>query len=311
MSRPGGDGVSEQDGDAASGPIGDGGAGTDIHGMDTPGGDGGAGTGPSGAVLAPLRARYASWLGLDRDQVLVDRDEDPAEIRALQVILRLERDRQPSWYRALELTAQGCAALCLDPRAEPGGEWYGALRDYCSGHIRKVTRRARAGQWDATADLPGITLTDGDTQLRTLLPGRVSEVDKRVSRLQVGGTDAPRQEPEPAAAPALGTLLITPAPGVPMTLGKAMAQAGHAGMIAAALLAGDQPAELARWYADGLPVAARPVDAGRWAELSGELRDPAAAWRQRRLLAVRDAGFTEIEPGTITVIAAIAPPDPR
>jgi peptidyl-tRNA hydrolase len=96
-----------------------------------------------------------------------------------------------------------------------------------------------------------------------------------------------------------------------MTLGKAMAQAGHAGMIAAALLAGDRPAELARWYADGLPVAARPVDAGRWAELSAELRDPAAAWRRRRLLAVRDAGFTEIEPGTITVIAAIAPPDPR
>ena len=29
-----------------------------------------------------------------------------------------------------------------------------------------------------------------------------------------------------------GTLVVTPAPDLPITLGKAMAQAGHAGMIA-------------------------------------------------------------------------------
>jgi peptidyl-tRNA hydrolase len=33
------------------------------------------------------------------------------------------------------------------------------------------------------------------------------------------------------------------------------------------------------------------------------LTDPALAWRDERLLAVRDAGFTEVDPGTITVIA--------
>jgi peptidyl-tRNA hydrolase len=34
------------------------------------------------------------------------------------------------------------------------------------------------------------------------------------------------------------------------------------------------------------------------------LADPAEGWRKHRLLAVRDAGFTEIATGTVTVIAA-------
>jgi peptidyl-tRNA hydrolase len=36
--------------------------------------------------------------------------------------------------------------------------------------------------------------------------------------------------------------------------------------------------------------------------------DQAAAWTENGLLAVRDAGFTEVAPGTITVIAR-APAD--
>ena len=40
-----------------------------------------------------------------------------------------------------------------------------------------------------------------------------------------------------------------------------------------------------------------------WPALSAAVRDAAAGWRDERLLAVRDAGFTEIAPGTVTVIA--------
>jgi peptidyl-tRNA hydrolase len=339
VSEPGGDGaagVNEPGGDGAAGVGEPGGHGSDWQSQDgtsAPGGDGAAGIDPSGAALAPLRARYADWLGLDREQVLADRDEDPERIRALQLVLRMERDRPPDFDRALELAARGCAALCLDPRSEPGGEWYAAVHDYCTGHIRKVTRRARAGHWDAVAELPGITLTDGDTQVRALLPGLLSELDKRVSRLQVGGTDVPRNRPagqdeprgqdervgpdkrgerdESAPPLATGALVLHPAPALPMTLGKSMAQAGHAGMIAAALLAGGDPAALGRWYRAGPPVAARPVGTERWQQLVGVVADPAAAWREHQLLAVRDAGFTEIEPGTVTMVAAIAPPRAR
>ena len=253
---------------------------------------------PTGAALAPLRARYASWLGLDTDQVLAD-------------LLARERDRSPSWHAALALAARGCAQLCLDPRAEPGGEWYDALHDYCTGHIRKVTRRARAGHSDAVAELPGLTLTDGDTQVRALLPGLVSELDKRVARLQVGGTDAPRDAeaaPRPADRPLLPPLRVWLNPSVTMTLGKAMAQTGHAGMIAAALLAETDPVALRRWTGRGLPTQARLLDPPTFERLRRVLADPATAWSEHGLLAVRDAGFTEIDPGTVTVIA-LAPVD--
>lgn len=281
--------------------------------------------------LAPLRERYAHWLGMDAEAVLSDREEAAADVRALQLVLRLERDRPPSWRRAVELAATATIDLCLDPRAtDPDGPWHEALVAYCSGHIRKVTRRARASAWQAVQDLPGVTLTDGDTQVRALVPGRIAEVDKRVSKLQVGGTDATydpppdRTAPEPASPdptspeqtssdrtssePVEGpTLQMWFPPTPPMTLGKAMAQAGHAAMLAAALLQGDPAtaAELTAWGAAGHPSRGERVDQRRWDEWAEQLNDPRAAWQQHRLVAVRDAGFTEIDPGTITVIARL------
>jgi peptidyl-tRNA hydrolase len=254
----------------------------------------------TGQVLAPLRARYAYWLGLDADEVVADREEAAGDIRALQLLLRMERDRPPSWHRALAMAATGSAAICLDPRAEPGGEWYEAVRDYCAGHIRKVTRRGRGAQWEATADLPGITMTDGDTQVRALLPGRVEDLDKRVSKLQVGGTDVESDDPP---GPSDGQVLQIWLPPEPvMTLGKAMAQTGHAGMIAAALLAGDQRG-LQAWIVAGLPSTVRRASGEEWGALTRAVAADGPAWKDDRLLAVRDAGFTEVAPGTVTAIA--------
>lgn len=258
-----------------------------------------------GAVLAPLRERYAQWLHLLPEAVVEAREEDPAEVRAIQLVLRLERPRPdvepPSLHTALALAATGCAALCLDERAAPGGEWHDAVADYCRGHIRKVTRRARGAQWEATADLPGLTLSDGATELRVLLPGRIAELDHRVGKLQVGGTDLPVDAPRPAVP---GALRITVPTDPPMTAGKQLAQTGHAGMIAAALLAGDDPAALERWRAAGCPTHVVRQGGDAWQQLLSLLDDPAEAWRSRRALAVRDAGFTEIPPGTVTAVAA-------
>lgn len=262
-----------------------------------------------GSVLAPLADRYAYWLGLDEAQVRRDRQEAAEDIRAMQLVLRMERADPPSWHRAVALAAGAAAAICLDPRSEPGGQWHDAVAAYVRGHIRKVTRRARGAHWAAVQDLPGVAVADGGTQVRALVPGPVAELDPRVSRLQVGGTDVPPDEPPngPAPGPADRTLLLWVPAGLPMTVGKAMAQAGHAGMIAAALLLRDGSAgreRLAAWRAAGYPARVRRVDDVQWGELAAPLRaDQAGAWTFRQLLAVRDAGFTEVEPGTVTVLA--------
>ncbi|BAK37232.1 hypothetical protein MLP_42180 [Microlunatus phosphovorus NM-1] len=257
-------------------------------------------------ALAPLRARYGYWLGLNAAEVEQNREEAAEDIRALQLLIRMERDRPPSWHRALELAASGAAAICLDPRAEPGGEWFDAVAAYCAGHIRKVTRRGRGAQWEATADIPGLTLTSADTQVRALVPGLVSQLDKRVSKLQVGGTDVDRDDPGPAPTEPDRVLRLLLPPSLSMTMGKAMAQTGHAGMIAAALMADGASDALSRWIAAGCPAHVDTLDQTSFAQYCALLADPASAWREHRLLAVRDAGFTEVDPGTITVIA-IAP----
>ncbi len=266
-----------------------------------------------GEALTPLRERYAHWLRLSESDVARDREEAAEDVRAMQIVLRLERADPPSWHRAVALAAAGAAAICLDPRSDPDGEWYPAVRDYCRGHIRKVTRRARAGHWAAAQDLPGRTLRDGGTEIRVLVPGLASELDGRISRLQVGGTDVPVDAPpepsrdpatDPASDPAEALRLWVPA-AIGMTVGKAMAQSGHAGMIMAALLAGEGEegrAALDRWRDAGYPVTVRRVDGTAWGEVSAGLADQAAAWQRHGVLAVRDAGFTEVAPGTITMI---------
>jgi peptidyl-tRNA hydrolase len=253
-------------------------------------------------LLAPLRARYASWLQLDRAEVVEDRHEEPDQVRAMQLILRLERDQPPSWHAALALAASGAARICLDPRVDSDPEWAEAIGSYVQGHIRKVTRRARGASWQATANLPGLTLSQGSTEVRVMRPGPVDELDKRIAKLQVGGTDAPIDEPsaEPSSA---GSLIVWVPPEPQMTLGKTMAQTGHAGMIAAALLAGDDSELLRSWLAAGCPVRVRRAEQQEWAELVAVAGNGEHGWRSGRLLAVRDAGFTEIDPGTITIIA--------
>jgi hypothetical protein len=74
-----------------------------------------------------------------------------------------------------------------------------------------------------------------------------------------------------------------------MTAGKAMAQVGHAAQLGYAAL---DPATAARWRAAGFPLAARTATPRRWADLLDE-----------DLPTVRDAGFTEVAPGTRTAVA--------
>lgn len=252
------------------------------------------------SVLDPLIARYASWLALPGEATADTSDEDPENVILMPMVLRIERREPPNRTALLEAAAAAAIAVCLDERCKPGGEWHDAMHTWISGRIRKVARRARGAHWAAVQSLPGRTVRVGNAEVQALLPMRVADMPKELSRLQISGSELDADEPGPPE-PDAPTLWLNP--DVPMSVGKSAAQVGHATMLLASLLHGaGLDLELERWAADGFRCSVRQADADTWERLHPR-DDPAAAWRQARVAMVRDAGFTEVDPGTVTVLA--------
>ncbi len=243
-------------------------------------------------LLAPLAARYVHWLRLPEEMTSDTSDEDPALVRAMPMVLRIERAEPPSRTALLEAAAASALAVCLDERAAPGGEWHPDVSTWVAGRIRKVSRRARGAHWAAVQELPGVTVTVDGASVRSLVPGLVTELPREVSRLQISGTELPADSP---GVPAPGLPMVWLNPGVELTVGKAAAQVGHATMILAAAL---PPEALDSWRANGLRTAVRTASPGQWSELMA-----AGSGADRSTVLVRDAGFTEVTPGTVTCAA--------
>lgn len=123
-----------------------------------------------------------------------------------------------------------------------------------------------------------------------LVPGAVGEIDPRIKRLQIGGTELEADEPNSITS-GYPTLWIDSELG--MTVGKAAAQVGHASM----LLAGAMPVQQAyAWAARGFRCNVAEAGPEHWVQLQRRVAEGSAT-------AVRDAGFTEVAPGSMTVIA--------
>ncbi|MCX5582139.1 aminoacyl-tRNA hydrolase [Streptomyces erythrochromogenes] len=219
-----------------------------------------------------------------REHVL--RDEAPQFV--LPLVVRIEKAEPPARTDALETAARAVLVLLSDERAHGEGEWAQAVRDWQDARIRKVVRRARGAEWRKAETLPGITVRGDAAQVRVFPPVPLDGWPKELAKLQVSGTDLDDPRPVPAAdGPALPVLWLNPA--LEMSAGKAMAQAGHAAQLAWWELA---RAERDAWQESGFRLAVRTAARERWAELSGS-----------GLPVVRDAGFTEIAPGSATVVA--------
>lgn len=223
--------------------------------------------------------------------------DDPAQVQAMQMVLHIPKADPPARSALLAAAAAAAVALCLDPRVGAEGEWERPYLTWKRSRIRKVARRARGSQWTAANEVPGLTIECGGAQARALVPGAVGAIDPRIRRLQIGGTELESDDPGPAPAD-LPVFWVNAALG--MTVGKAAAQVGHASM----LFAGALPLEHARaWARRGFACAVREAGPQQWEALRAAVAGGTAT-------AVRDAGFTEVAPGSVTVIGtAPAAPD--
>ncbi|MYS24625.1 peptidyl-tRNA hydrolase [Streptomyces sp. SID4948] len=200
----------------------------------------------------------------------------------------MERDAPPPRTDALETAARAVLTLLSDERATAeDGEWAQAVRDWQDARIRKVVRRARGTEWRRAEALPGITLTGAAAEVRVFPPVPLDGWPKDLARLQVSGTELDDPAPPPPADPAHPALWMSP--DVAMSAGKAMAQAGHGAQLAWWELS---DAEREAWRAGGFPLSVRTAAPADWARLISA-----------GLPVVQDAGFTEVAPGSCTVVA--------
>ncbi|QUW94492.1 hypothetical protein KE639_05754 [Streptomyces sp. V17-9] len=214
-------------------------------------------------------------------------DRDLAPQFVLPLVVRIERAAPPARTDALETAARAVLVMLGDARSTGDGEWARAMRDWQDARIRKVVRRARGAEWRRAEALPGITVTGKGAEVRVFPPVPLDGWPKDLARLQVSGTDLDDPEPPAGADPTAPVLWLNP--DLDMSAGKAMAQAGHGAQLAWWELS---DGERAAWRDAGYPLSVRTADPARWAGLT-----------TGGLPVVRDAGFTEIAPGSCTVVA--------
>lgn len=211
------------------------------------------------------------------------RDDPPW---AMQLVVRVEKTDPPAHGPVCEAAAQAVVRLLTDPRAAaPDGAWHDAVREWEARRIRKVARRARGVRWPEVQALPGVTVAHAGAEVRAFVPGPMLDVPPELAKLQVAGLDLADGDPVPPPDAPYAALALNP--DVTITTGKAAAQCGHAAQL---LLRQAGRKDAAAWLEGGLRVhLARDV--------------PWTTCVKRAAVAVRDGGFTEVPPGTMTAIA--------
>ncbi|MEW2087147.1 peptidyl-tRNA hydrolase [Streptomyces sp. NPDC005283] len=212
---------------------------------------------------------------------------DEAQQFVLPLVVRIEKAEPPARTDALESAARAVLDILSDERSLGGGEWAQAMRDWQDARIRKVVRRARGAEWRKASELPGITVTGGTAEVRVFPPVPLDGWPKELAKLQVSGTDL--DDPAKPAAPDRTAPVLWLSPDLDMSAGKAMAQAGHGAQLAWWELS---EADRKAWREAGFPLRVRTAEPAHWRQLTVS-----------GLPVVRDAGFTEIAPGSCTVVA--------
>jgi peptidyl-tRNA hydrolase len=219
---------------------------------------------------------------------------------ALAMYLVVRKDVPRTTARAMAIAGAATVRCARAFRGSPA--WADAFAAW-EGRARKVALRATPGELDElAAGLEAICVdTEHGRTAVALPPRRLSQRTPLLAAL-APFTDA-RRPAEAEPAPGRPALTYVVRPGVLRTAGKAMAQAGHAALMALDELGPRHPGAFERWLAAGCPGEVRVAGLPAWVAL-----------RERPdTVVVRDAGLTQVAPGTETVLAcapADEPPGP-
>lgn len=239
-----------------------------------------------GASDALRRAHQRLRLVLDADRD-GENPADPATVQAMPIVLHIPKPDAPDRTALLEAAAIAVVAACLDERAGAETEYAAALQRWYGARIRKIARRAKNVHWERAQQVPGVTVTHEGAQARACMPSAVRDTDPLLAKLQIGGTDLAPGERQPIN-PEIPLIAVDA--GLGMSVGKAAAQVGHGSMLLAAHLSHE---EAEQWAARGFELQVREVPTAEFRQLCAR---PDA-------VPVQDAGYTEVAPGSVTVVA--------
>lgn len=206
---------------------------------------------------------------------------------AMQLVVRLEKQNPAGRTEICEAAAM--AVVHLLAGADQNDQWRRAVERWEQGRIRKHCRRARGAKWERLAELDGVTVEWRGVEVRALVPGPVDAIPELVRKLQLSGTEpGDPNRISHMVAPKEAVVIAIPA-DTPMGLGKAAAAAGHAAQLTWMQM---DAARRERWCGSGPHVKVIQPDGRDFQEVL-----------DRAQVVARDAGFTEVDPGTITAAA--------
>lgn len=172
-----------------------------------------------------------------------------------------------------------------------------AWEPWLAGSFGKSVRRARPVEVEKAREFMVASVAVGEAEAFAGLPVTREDMPAPVRKMQVAGTDAPRAgwpvpvllgEERRPVGPWMSINL-----GAQMTTGKTCAQAAH-GLLGWALRQDRDRLDV--WVADGMPV--------NIAEYGTKQFDSLVKFAPSSAVIIRDAGHTEVAPGTTTVLVS-------
>jgi peptidyl-tRNA hydrolase len=232
------------------------------------------------------------------DEATLRREQDDPLVMYLVV-----RRQAGVGYRALlEAAARATVLAAMQFETEPDcaanfAAWY-------AGSFRKVTLRAKEPEWKRLEAeyAHAVAAVGGVSAVAALPPRRRSERTKFLAGLQAFAAmpaELPAEPPGEPGAAERTTMVLVVNPSLPMSAGKTMAQAGHAALMLAQCEKSGAPdawvGAVDRWEAEGMHVHAVVPGKAAWDRALADLDG----------MVVTDAGVTEIEPGSRTVLVVV------